>query len=115
MSRKDFTEDWVPYRDALMTQYPDLDDSDLEDADGSTVELARIIAEKSGGTPGEAQEALLEFLSGPMPADAYADPTHDNAAVMESDAYIPVGEDASDDDRRFGDDAEAENPVGRSE
>ena len=114
MSRKDFHDDWVPWRDAVLDRYPDLDDADLEDADGSTAALARIIAAKDGSvTPGEAQEALHEFLSGPMPADAYADPTHDDAAVRESDAYIPAGEDASDDDRRFGDDDTAENPVGR--
>lgn len=115
MSRKDFKDDWVPWRDALLGQYPELDDADLEDADGSTATLARIIADKQGVSAGEAQESLHAFLGGPMPADAYADPTHDNAAVMESGGYIPVGEDASDDDRRFGDDNTSENPVGREQ
>lgn len=113
MSRKDFKDDWVPWRDALLDRYPELDDADLEDADGSTAALARLIAEKQDVSPGEAQEALHEFLAGPMPADAYADPTHDNEAVLESGDYIPAGEDESDDDRRFGDDDTSENPVGR--
>lgn len=115
MSRKDFTEDWIPYRDAVLTRYPELDDGDLEDADGSTAALARTIAEKQGIGAGDAQADLHEFLAGPMPADAYADPTHDDAAVRDSDAYIPAGEDASDDDRRFGDDGQLENPIGRTE
>lgn len=113
MSRKDFQDDWVPYRDALLDRYPDLDDGDLEDADGSAAALSRIIAERQGIEVDDAREALDSFLGGPMPADAYADPTHDNAAVMDSEDYIPAGEDASDDDRRFGDDDTAENPVGR--
>lgn len=113
MSRKDFTDDWVPWRDALLDRYPELDDADLEDADGSTAALARIIAAKQDLDAGEAQASLHEFLAGPMPADAYADPVHDNDAVMDSGGYIPAGEDASDDDRRFGDDSTSENPVGR--
>lgn len=113
MSRKDFAEDWVPYRDALLTRYPKLTEKDLQDADGSTAELARLIGAHQGITAGEAQQELHEFLSGPMPADAYADPTHDDAAVMDSGDYVPAGEDPLADDRRFGDDNEVENPVGR--
>ncbi|WP_308916775.1 hypothetical protein [Jannaschia sp. LMIT008] len=113
MSLTDFRADWVPYRDGLMTRYPDLTDGDLTDADGDTAVLAKRIAEIEGTTPADAQERLHEFLEGPMPADAFADPTNDNAAVMESEDYIPAGEDALADDRRFGDDHTEENPVGR--
>jgi hypothetical protein len=113
MSRRDFETDWVPFRDAILTRYPELTDGDLSQADGSTAELARIIGEKQGVAPGDAQQDLHEFLSGPMPADAYADPTHDNAAAMQSDAYIPEGEDALADDRRFGDDEVPDRPIGR--
>ena len=113
MSRQDFAQDWVPYRDALLDRFEGLTDADLEDADGSTATLARRIAEIEGVEPAEAQQTLHEFLAGPMPADAYADPAHDDAAVRESDRYVPDGEEALDDDRRFGDDATAENPVGR--
>ncbi|MCK0167438.1 hypothetical protein MWU52_07760 [Jannaschia sp. S6380] len=113
MSREDFTNDWVPYRDALLSRYPKLTDADLEDADGSTAELARLIAGRQGIEPGDAQQDLHEFLAGPMPADAYSDPTHDNAAVLESKAYVPAGEDPLADDRRFGDDDTEANPVGR--
>lgn len=114
MSRADFTQDWVPYRDALLDRYPGLTDADLEDADGSTATLATRLAEIDGTrTPAEAQQDLHEFLSGPMPADAYSDPAHDQAAVSDAGDYIPAGEDALADDRRFGDDDTAENPVGR--
>ncbi len=113
MSRKDFAEDWVPFRDALLTTYPELTEADLQNADGSTAKLATRIADLRGTTPADAQQELHEFLSGPMPADAYAAPTHDNAAVEDSASYVPAGEDVSDDDRRFGDDNTADTPVGR--
>lgn len=114
MTIKDFKNDWVPFRDAVLSRYPMLGDEDLQDADGSTAELARRIAAADGGTdPGDAQQDLHEFLEGPMPSDAFADPTNDNEAVKESVDYIPAGEDALADDKRFGDDDMAENPVGR--
>jgi hypothetical protein len=113
MSRADFETDWVPFRDALLTRYPELDDGDLSTADGSTAELARIIAERRATDPAEAQQDLHAFLSGPMPADAYAAPVHDNAATQDSGDYVPEGEDALADDRRFGDDEVAEPPMGR--
>ena len=114
MSRAEFSEDWVPYRDALLDRFPGLTDADLEDADGSTATLATRIAAMDGTqTPADAQQELHEFLAGPMPADAYADPAHDQEAVMDSEGYVPDGEDPLADDRRFGDDDTAENPVGR--
>lgn len=113
MSRQDFTQDWVAFRDPILTTYPELTEADLQDADGSTLRLAERIAERRGIAAGDAQQELHEFLSGPMPADAYAAPTHDNVAVSESDAYVPAGEDVYDDDRRFGDDDTPDTPIGR--
>ena len=115
MSRQDFARDWVPFRDAILTRFPTLTEADLQDADGSTAELAKRLAEAEGPdtAPADAQQELHRFLDGPMPADAFADSTNDNEATMESVDYIPAGEDALADDRRFGDDDMAENPVGR--
>lgn len=113
MSRTDFAENWVPFRDPILSTYPELSDADLAEADGSTAVLAQRIAEKRGTDPGETQQALHAFLAGPMPADAYAAPVHDNDAVTDSGSYIADGEDAMADDARFGDDTTADTPVGR--
>lgn len=113
MSRADFAENWVPFRDPILSTYPELTDADLEDADGSTAALAKVIASKQGIEAGEAQQALHEFLAGPLPADAYADPVHDNASIRDSGDYIPAGEDAMADDNRFGDDQKSDTPIGR--
>jgi hypothetical protein len=114
MSRADFEADWTPYRDALVTRFPELSEAELADADGRVPELAMIIAAHQGTTPAEAQAALEEFLAGPMPADAYAAPQHDNEAARESETYVPEGEDPLADDRRFGDDHVADRPMGRT-
>lgn len=114
MSRQDFAQDWVPFRDPILSTYPGLTDADLEAADGSTAELSKRIAKTQDIDPAEAQQALHEFLAGPMPADAYAAPVHDNAAVRDSGTYIPEGEDAMTDDERFGDDQTSDTPIGRT-
>lgn len=113
MSRADFKADWTPFRDALLTRFPGLAESDLSDADGDIAALSARLAAQDGISPAEAQQALEAFLGGPMPADAYSAPQHDNAAVKGSEAYIPEGEDALADDRRFGDDDLADRPMGR--
>lgn len=113
MSRADFEKDWTPFRDALLSRYPGLTDGDLSDADGSIPALAARLAQLSGSDREEVEQDLTGFLSGPMPADAYAAPQHDGDAISGSDAYIPEGEDALADDRRFGDDDLADRPMGR--
>lgn len=113
MSREDFARDWVPFRDPILSTFPELTDADLAGADGSTAALAKVIADKQGTSAADAQQRLHEFLGGPLPADAYAAPVHDNEAIRDSGDYIPTGEDAMADDARFGDDGKTENPVGR--
>lgn len=113
MTIEAFTRDWVPYRDAVLDRFPALTDGDLTDADGSTAALAKRIAEAEGVEPADAQDRLHALLEGPMPADAYADPTRDNESAMDAGAYVPEGEDPLADDRRFGDDTVAEPPIGR--
>ena len=115
MSREQFQADWRPFTTALQTRYPELTEGDISDADGSTARLAQTIAEKQGIEPAEAQQRLHEFLGGPMPADAYADPNRDNVAAGESSDYIPDGEDPLADDRRFGDDHTPDRPMGREQ
>ena len=113
MSRADFEADWTPFRDALITRFPKLTEAELSDADGRVPDLALVIAGHEGLSPTEAQQELEAFLGGPMPADAYAAPQHDNAAAKASADYIPEGEDPLADDSRFGDDHIPERPMRR--
>ncbi|WP_371157586.1 hypothetical protein [Jannaschia sp. 2305UL9-9] len=113
MSRQDFEADWTPFRDALRTRFPELSETDMSDADGDVRALALRLSAADGSTPAEAEQRLTAFLSGPMPADAYAAPQHDGAAFGASGDYVPDGEDVLADDARFGDDDQADRPIGR--
>jgi hypothetical protein len=77
--------------------------------------LAKRLAEKTDMEAEEAEQQLAKFLAGPMPADSFADPSHDQDAMRDSGRYVPAGEDVYDDDRRFGDDSvvETDRPMGR--
>ncbi|TFL16905.1 hypothetical protein [Jannaschia formosa] len=114
MSRTDFQSDWTPFRDAILTRFPGLSETDLSDADGSIAALSQRLARVEDVSPSEAEQSINEFLGGPMPADAHAAPQHDNAAMQEAKDYIPEGEDPLADDRRFGDDHIADRPMGRT-
>ncbi|MGB3407339.1 MAG: hypothetical protein WBA67_07575 [Jannaschia sp.] len=113
MSFADFKSDWTPFRDALLSRYPSLSDADLMDADGDIDILAARLSKGQGRTRADASQDLYAFLAGPMPADAFAAPQHDGAALADSGRYVPEGEDVLADDRRFGDDTLEDSPTGR--
>ncbi|GIT90687.1 hypothetical protein JANAI62_11420 [Jannaschia pagri] len=114
MSQADFAKDWTPFRDGLMTEFPGLTDAHLAEADGRIDVLATRVAQAEGMDLADAQTAVRAFLAGPMPADAYAAPQHDDAAIKQSQRYVPEGEDPLADDARFGDDDQADRPMGRT-
>lgn len=114
MSIQDFRRDWRTYAHAICDRFPDVPESRVADADGDPDAMARIVAAHSDLTPNEASAAVTEVLTGPMPADGFAHPSHDNAAVTQSDAYVPEGEDVLADDARFGDGTAPEPPIGRT-
>ena len=76
-------------------------------------ELAALIARRTDADTPEAARQIAEWLNGPMPADSYADPAHDNAAAHDAGRSIPDGEDVYSDDRKFGGDHTPDTPIGR--
>ncbi|PWJ21245.1 hypothetical protein [Jannaschia seohaensis] len=65
MSRKGFTADWTPFRDALLGRFPGLTEADLADADGSISALATRLARIDGIAPAEAEQMLNAFSERP--------------------------------------------------
>jgi len=114
--------DWTEIRDnweatlpALRTRWPEVPEEEWIAAAGERAEIIATVARWTGDDPAEAERALDDWREGPMPADAYADPTHDDAAARDAGRYIPAGESALDDDSRFGDDDQPDRPMGRSD
>lgn len=113
MTPTDLSADWPALFPSLKARFPELTDDILIGIDADRAHLEAEIAKRHGMTPADAREAVADWMQGPMPADAFAHSTHDNAAVEASGAYVPAGEDPSDDDARFGDDGKLENPAQR--
>ncbi len=113
MTPSDLRNDWPALFSSLRARFPNLTDDVLIDVDADIARLETAVASSQALSRSDAREAVAEWMNGPEPADAYAHPTHDDAAISESNRYIPDGEEASDDDARFGDDGKLENPVDR--
>jgi hypothetical protein len=115
MQWSEIEQNWRAMIPAIRGRWPEVSEEDLIALSGRKDEVVATIAGASGDTPAEIERQIDEWRQGPMPADAYADPTHDNAAARDAGRYVPDGEDALADDARFGDDDMAERPIGRQD
>lgn len=98
-------ENWSAFFEAILDRWPDADEAELEGIDGDQRAFVAYIAELTGGEPSEAREEIREWMTGELPSDVVMDPRHDNHSIALSAKYVGEGEDESDDDARFGDDA----------
>ena len=113
MKWEEVAADWTGFREAILTRWPEADETEIAAIDGDRSAFNAYLGRIDGLTPREAEEAIDEWLAGPMPADAKMDEGRDNASIRESRAHIPPGEDVYSEDSGFGDDQVAEPPVGR--
>lgn len=101
---------WAAFQPALLDAWPQLDPDSLFDLDGDREAVESALVALTGQNPDEVATQVDEWLEGAVPADIHMDAHLDNAAISESRRYVSPGEDASDDDARFGDDAVAPAP-----
>jgi len=99
-------ENWPAFFEAIIDRWPDADEAELEEVDGDQRAFVLYIAELTGQEPADAREEIREWLAGELPSDVVMDPRHDDHSIANSRKYLPDGEDESDDDARFGDDAD---------
>ncbi len=96
---------WPAFLDAILDRWPDAEENALVEVDGDQHAFIRYIAELTGQEPGDARDEIKEWLAGELPSDVIMDPHHDNHSINLSGKFLPEGEDESDDDSRYGDDA----------
>ena len=113
MDWKLIRQDWTAFVPAILQRWPDADEEDLLQLDGERETLAAYLAGRTGQDYTLVLDDVAEWQMGEEPADIHMDETRDNVNIRESIRHVPPGEDASDDDRAFGDDNSAEPPVGR--
>ncbi|AHM05232.1 hypothetical protein roselon_02947 [Roseibacterium elongatum DSM 19469] len=113
MQWSDIEKNWTAMIPAIRARWPDVSEEDLIALSGHRDEVIATLAGATGETPTDIARQMDEWRQGPMPADAYADPTRDNAAARDAGRYLPEGEDVYADDDRFGDEGVADRPMGR--
>lgn len=113
MQWSDVSRNWAAYTGSVISRWPELDAEDVADLGGDRRALNQYLGQRLGLTSREADEQIEEWLQGPLPLDAVANPVRDNQTLSESRAHIPEGEDVYSNDEAFGDDNVAERPMGR--
>jgi hypothetical protein len=114
MKWKEVAADWPAFEKAILTRWPAADPIEISAVDGERAAFNAYLGRLEGLSPREADEAIDEWLAGPMPADAVMDDHLDNLNIRRSAAHIPPGEDVYSEDRDFGDDDVPDPPVGRT-
>lgn len=105
---------WPAFIEPIMERWPQTGEEDLLALEGDRDRLMAYIGERHDLTPGEADEQILTWLQGAVPADVAMDETRDSENVQASAAHIGTGEDVYADDRKFGDDDPDGRPIGRT-
>lgn len=105
-------QNWEAFQESLLETWPDLTEEDLIEIDGERGPLEARLAEVTGDDPEDVAQQVEEWLEGAVPSDVHMDEHHDDESIRDSRLYMSPGEDASDDDRKFGDDNTSEDPVG---
>ena len=105
---------WPAFIEAIMQRWPQTEEEDLLALEGDRDRLMAYIAERHDLTPAEANEQIIAWLQGEVPADVAMDETRDNENVRASAAHIGTGEDVYADDRNFGDRDSDARPIGRT-
>ncbi len=110
MKWQEVAADWPAFQEAILTRWPEADPDEVAAIDGDRARFNAYLGQLEGVTPREAEEAIDEWLAGPMPADVVMDDHLDNLNIRRSRAHIPPGEDVYADDQAFGDEIDTSAP-----
>ena len=114
MQWKDVSQNWAAYIPRIMTQWPSLEEDELQSIGGDQDGFLDYLSKSKGEDPVAAQMELADWLMGSEPIDVTMDPHNDNAQIMKSAENVPAGEDTLADDAKFGAETAPKTPVGRS-
>ncbi len=115
MEWRDIRANWAALIPSIRARWPEIGEDRLTAMSGEREELVAAVAATSGADGAEAEREVEAWRAQPMPADAYADPAHDQEAARDAGGYVPEGEDPMADESRFGDEDVPDRPIGRRE
>ena len=114
MQWRDVEQNWTAYIPRILTQWPNLDEAEVQSIGGDQDAFVNYLSKSKGEDRVAAQMELADWLMGGEPIDVMMDESRDNAQIMESAANVPAGEDTLSDDKKFGDDAKTDTPIGKA-
>ncbi|WP_407493427.1 hypothetical protein [Pseudooceanicola sp. MF1-13] len=113
MQWTDIARDWAAFTPAIQDRWPEAEEEDLLALNPTEDALAGYLSQQTGEEFRDVKAQVREWQMGQIPTDVAMDPLRDNANISDSHRHLAPGEDPSDRDDLFGDDDQAENPVGR--
>ena len=114
MQWKDVSQNWIAYTQRILTQWPNLNEAELQSLDGDQDAFIDYLSKSKGEDRVAAQMELADWLMGSEPLDVTMAEQNDNAQIMDSAKNVGTGEDALADDKKFGTDPAPATPVGRN-
>ncbi|WP_136635649.1 hypothetical protein [Pseudooceanicola onchidii] len=114
MQWKDIQTNWEAFTPAILDRWPEAEESSVLALDGNQTDFALYLSEVTGESSRDTLAQIEDWRMGSIPTDVAMDPNRDNTNILHSDRHLGPGEEVSDRDDLFGDDNEAEPPVGRS-
>ncbi len=107
-------QEWPALVPSVMQWWPEAEEDDLLQLDGTRDGLAAYLNNVTGRSYEQVLDEIAEWREGGIPADVRMDEINDDVNIRASRRHIPEGEDVYDDDQAFGDENEAEPPIGRT-
>ncbi|QQA44781.1 hypothetical protein [Pelagovum pacificum] len=114
MEWREVSSNWTAFVPSVLTRWPAIEEEEALDVDGDRARLTTLVANRMAMSQAVADGEVTDWLMGMAPADTMMDESLDNARISASAADIPPGEDVYSEDAEFGDDNEADPPVGRT-
>jgi len=119
MDWNEIRTNWTELTGSILTRWPDANEDDVLAIDGVRSAFVTYISRLENLPEPEAEDRVSEWAATAMPADARMAPAMVNQAIGDSAASVPPGEDPSDADEAFGDEAGGtrsipQTPIGRS-
>ncbi|QUS35464.1 CsbD family protein [Falsirhodobacter algicola] len=104
-------DNWEAFQESILEAWPDLTEEDLIEIEGDRVAFEKRLVDLTGDDQDDIAQQVEEWMEGAVPSDVHMDEHHDDDSIRDSRLYVSPGEDASDDDRKFGDDNVTDDPV----
>lgn len=105
---------WTAFTPAILDRWPEAEENEILALPPSQDALAAYLSTRTGDTARDLLVQIKDWQMGEIPTDIAMDETRDMTNISQSASNLGDGEVPSDRDDLFGDDNQADRPIGRS-